>query len=623
MIHNMLSHSIFFFLPSLTQAEILPDMLWDGKTDNSAAAGDGRYSYIINSTDLAGNKMDTKTVEGIILDTSMSEVVFKLSDTSYSPNNDGIKDTIVAAFGQKTENAVVSWKVSMSDSNGNIILEQDGRDSGIYEVVLDGRGAQGEVLPEGLYNLGFLSEYENGVRILKKEVISLDLTPPVVSFNIENPVFSPNGSGNKDTTEISMKSDKNVNWKGVVKNNDGEVIFEISSKDTTSLIVWDGKDIEGDDLPDGDYYLETYFEDLAGNPLTPERQKVTIDRNNKKASLVNIPGACKEERNLKGIAFFSVESDGMDNIEKWTFKISDADGNVLYEDAGSEILPEIISVPGERDDAPEGYYNVSFNTVYKNGSESEDSFKFFYDLTPPEADLAITATPFAVNNDVLDGEVVFDPNAKDESGIYKWVLTLTDSSGEEGMVEGKGLSDNGIVLYGEDYLAEEVKALNKFDASLKLIDMNGNSTVVEGNFVIEIIANLVDGRYYIMVPKIIFSAYKHTLHSRGKAAADENMKTIKKVAELFKKYPGYTIVLEGHALNVFYDSINGKKTKEEKVLVPLTERRAEAVRKALFEQGVPEDSIKIEYFGGSKPEASVSNRSIRWKNRRVEFAIEK
>ena len=109
--------------------------------------------------------------------------------------------------------------------------------------------------------------------------------------------------------------------------------------------------------------------------------------------------------------------------------------------------------------------------------------------------------------------------------------------------------------------------------------MNGNSTVVEGDFEIDIIAELVNGRYYINVPKIIFSAYQHTLYSRGKAAGDENMKTIKRVAELSVKYPEYIIVLEGHALNVFHGTGSTREKKEENVLVPLTERRAESVKK--------------------------------------------
>ena len=600
----------------------LPSLEWNGTNNSGSMAEDGVYSYRINSTDLSGNIMDEKSISGIVLDSTMADVVFELTDTHFSPNNDGNKDTIIATFGQNTVKGLLGWSVSMADSNGKVILSDKGTDPGIYEAVIDGKGDQGENLPQGSYTLGFSSEYENGVRIVKTETVYLDTSAPFVDFKINNPVFSPNGDGSRDTAEISMKSNKIVNWKGQISNSRGDVIGEMTSQDTTSLIVWDGTDENGKELPDGDYFLETYFEDLAGNSFIPDKKKITIDRLDKKAKLVNIPGAEREERNLEGMAFFEVDSSSSDDIESWSFKISDKNGNLLYEDSGKDSFPEIITVPGNRDDAEEGYYNVSFTTVYENGSKSEDFFEFFYDLTPPEANLEITATPFAVNGEVLDGEVVFNPNAKDESGIYKWELTLTDVNGEKEFLGDKGLPERGIVLGGENYKAEEVEASGRFDASLKLVDMNGNSTVVEGDFEIDIIAELVNGRYYINVPKIIFSAYQHTLYSRGKAAGDENMKTIKRVAELSVKYPEYIIVLEGHALNVFHGTGSAREKKEENVLVPLTERRAESVKKALMDEGIPGDRIRIEYFGGKKPKAPVNDRSVRWKNRRVEFAID-
>ena len=601
----------------------LPSLEWDGLDNSGKRADDGVYSYRINSTDLSGNKMDEKSVSGIVLDTTMADVIFELSDTYFSPNNDGSKDTIIATFGQKTEKGLIAWSVTMADAGGNVILSDKGTEPGIYEAVIDGKGEQGENLSQGSYTLGFSSEYENGVRIVKTETVYLDTTSPVVDFRVSNPVFSPNGNGSRDTTEISMKSNKIVKWKGQITDSSGSSVGEMSSKDTTSLIVWDGTDENGSELPDGDYYLETYFEDLAGNPYVPSKQRITIDRIEKKAELVNIPGAEMIEKNIEGIAAFSVDSDDMDGIEMWSFRVSDPEGNVLYEESGKGSLPDTVTVPGSRDEAEEGNYNVSFTAVYENGSRSEHFFKYFYDLTPPEADLVISATPFAVNGEVLDGEVYIDPNAEDESGIYKWILKLKDGNGEEDSSEGKELSEEGIVVYGENYIADEVASGSRFDVELELVDMNGNSTVVNGDFEIDIIAELVDGRYYIKVPKIIFSAYKDTLYSRGKAAGDENMETVRKVAELSRKYPDYQIVLEGHALNVFHGRNDAKEAKEEKVLVPLTERRALSVKKALIAEGLPEERIRIEYFGGKRPETSVTDKSVRWKNRRVEFAIDR
>ena len=600
---------------------VLPAMVWDGKDDFGKAADDGVYSYRINSTDLAGNKMDEKNVEGIVLDTTMADIVFELSDQYFSPNGDGIKDTITVTFGQNTEKGLTGWAVTMADKSGKIILSHEGVEAGIYEAVIDGNGAQGEKLPEGSYNVGFSSEYENGVRIVKNESVYLDITPPAVKFNVENPVFSPNGNGSKDTTEISMKSNKIVNWSGAITNSEGDVIVETSSKDTTSLVVWDGKDQDGEDLPDGDYYLETYFEDLAGNPLKPEKQKIVIDRNDKKAYLVNIPGAERDERGLEGIAFFSVESDYKDGIDRWSFNVKDGEGNILYEDAGSETLPDMITVEGDPSDADEGTYRVSFEAVYTNGSVSRDEFDFFHDLTPPVVSVDITSTPFAVNGRELEGEVDIVPFVEDESGIYSWSMDIIYSGNKIDTINGKEVPGDGIKWYGKGSTSERAESKKEFTASLSITDMNGNTAAMDSNFSIDIIAYVENGKYYLMVPDIIFSAYKSSLDSRGRETGEKNLQTVKKVSELFKKYPEYTIVLEGHALNVFQGTSSAKEKKEEGVLLPLTQKRAESVRKALIREGVPEDKIVIEYFGGKFPVEPVKDMKNRWKNRRVEFVI--
>lgn len=55
--------------------------------------------------------------------------------------------------------------------------------------------------------------------------------------------------------------------------------------------------------------------------------------------------------------------------------------------------------------------------------------------------------------------------------------------------------------------------------------------------------------------------------------------------------------------------------------MPLTERRAETVRNALIELGVPAGVISGEAYGGEFPITDVTDRAVRWKNRRVEFIM--
>ena len=122
-----------------------------------------------------------------------------------------------------------------------------------------------------------------------------------------------------------------------------------------------------------------------------------------------------------------------------------------------------------------------------------------------------------------------------------------------------------------------------------------------------------------MVPNIIFGAYKYRLDSAGPARYNDNMASLKKIIELADRFPQYGLILDAHALNIY---LNGsREDKEEEILMPLTENRAEEVKKALVEMGMDPDRIEMEAFGGQYPLVSVTDRSIRWKNRRVEFAV--
>ena len=79
------------------------------------------------------------------------------------------------------------------------------------------------------------------------------------------------------------------------------------------------------------------------------------------------------------------------------------------------------------------------------------------------------------------------------------------------------------------------------------------------------------------------------------------------------EHPDYRVVLEGHT-----DSI-GKEAYNQK----LSEKRANAVAKALEDLGVSGDKIKTVGFGETKPIADNKTKQGRAENRRVEAKFNK
>ena len=247
----------------------------------------------------------------------------------------------------------------------------------------------------------------------------------------------------------------------------------------------------------------------------------------------------------------------------------------------------------------------------------------YYDLTAPVVGLGITATPFADAGGSYEGEADFALDVKENYKIYGWEGVIKDSDGKQVMsFSAEGDPESNIIWYGETENSYKLTSGAVYTASVRVADMAGNIGTAKGEFPIDIALIKRDGKYYINTENIIFSAYKSSIDSRGKATAAVNRKSLKRVADLMKAYPEYSVVIEGHALNVLLGAGTAREKKEEAILEKLTVDRAESVRKELIKLGVPEKSLKVEAFGGKQPVAPVKDLKERWKNRRVVFVVD-
>jgi outer membrane protein OmpA-like peptidoglycan-associated protein len=84
-----------------------------------------------------------------------------------------------------------------------------------------------------------------------------------------------------------------------------------------------------------------------------------------------------------------------------------------------------------------------------------------------------------------------------------------------------------------------------------------------------------------------------------------------KISGILLAHPGLTLEIEGHTDSVGADAFNQQ----------LSERRADAVRDFLAEQGVPASSIAARGFGKTQPVASNDTPEGRQRNRRVELVV--
>jgi outer membrane protein OmpA-like peptidoglycan-associated protein len=103
---------------------------------------------------------------------------------------------------------------------------------------------------------------------------------------------------------------------------------------------------------------------------------------------------------------------------------------------------------------------------------------------------------------------------------------------------------------------------------------------------------------------VLFDTGKSTLRPGAR-------EKLAKVSGIIQSHPGLKLEVEGHT-----DSVGGDEYNQQ-----LSEKRAEAVRAYLVQQGIPADSITAKGYGKSRPVVSNATAEGRQRNRRVEMVV--
>jgi long-chain fatty acid transport protein len=96
------------------------------------------------------------------------------------------------------------------------------------------------------------------------------------------------------------------------------------------------------------------------------------------------------------------------------------------------------------------------------------------------------------------------------------------------------------------------------------------------------------------------------------AFTDETKIRLEGIDKILAEYPNSKFVVEGHTDNTGSDKINNE----------LSQKRADAVRSYLIDNGFPADNIKAKGYGSSKPIGDNNSKKGRQANRRVEIYLD-
>jgi flagellar motor protein MotB len=281
-------------------------------------------------------------------------------------------------------------------------------------------------------------------------------------------------------------------------------------------------------------------------------------------------------------------------------------------------------------------------------------------MSPPEISVELIPQPYSpISPDGEEQFLTVKVNVKSASPIYGWHVELRDSEENELFLslDQEGDVPELVTWDGRNLKGEMVESATLYNFSITVANIYHNSMIDENGFLIpedkigEVAGKKVNGAatyqgsllidvivqreekglLRIIVPSIIFAPNSGEIgKGLDPAIAQNNDRILKRIAEVLGYFGTYRVRVEGHAHPISPPNTRQRTIEQtrglhrgDKGLIPLSEERAKAVVDYLVNLGIDRSRLSYVGMGASRIRVEFNDRANWWKNRRVEFILEK
>ncbi|MDR2098312.1 MAG: OmpA family protein [Spirochaetaceae bacterium] len=622
-----------------------PEIVWDGLSDSGVLCPDGDYTYRVLCTNLAGNRGGAVSLP-FALDNSATELIMSATPGAFSPNGDSVQDSVRFSLTSKSESGVVQYSLAVTDAANRPVRTFTGNSGLPPSVVWDGKTDGGVLAPEGLYYAKLSATARNGsVSNVSAGPVALDITPPAALVNAPYILFDPEPDSTRKVIPMAIKTEAEKLWTGAIipaGARDAKPVRSFVWYDgEVPSFDWDGTDDSGNVVPDGAYRFTLSAQDPAGNRTTVELPGLTVDTRPTRAWITTLHETIAPNGNKTKAQVFNITSTPKDGVSGWTFKLVNAEDPAgepvrVWQDTG-DTVPDRIEWDGRRvsGGAADGVFIGVLETAYTRGkSVRTESPAFVCSAKPPVISAAAHPEFFSPDNDGVDDEESISLSAFSYLPFESWSFEVSDPQGRQSFwtASGKSQITRELVWDGRSKTGELVQSAMDYPYTFTVNDVEGQSSTATGILRVDVLVIRDGDKLKMQVPAITFRADHADFVSKAQdpqqgldqSVIDNNTRILRRIAQILNKFKDYTIVIEGHAHN-----ISGTETEETSTaggnipLVPLSNERAAFVKKELVKLGVSAGRMTTTGMGGRKPVANPANRDDWWKDRRVEFILNK
>ncbi|MCD1653864.1 OmpA family protein [Treponema zuelzerae] len=608
-------------------------LVWDGRDDAGKLAPDGRYGYRISSTDRAGNT-GISNLAAVELNTEKADLILQASLAAFSPNGDGVKDSIAFTPVIKATTAVSAYALTVSDASGKTVKTFSGKGKVPASFLWNGIAdpAEGETTgtraADGIYRAALAVTLVNQQESRSQAPdFEIDTKFPTIEISAPYLLLSPNGDGKRDDLPVTQRSSDEELWTGAVLAKDKSQVRTWTWNGSAASFVWDAADNSGNRLPDGTYSYTVSSEDKAGNRTTQTLSGIVLDARVPKAFLTaELPAFSPNSDGIKDAQKFAVVTSVPDGLESWNLSIKQegsASAVKTWSSADSAVLPASITWDGTdaAGNIAHGRYIAELVLAWTKGDRvSAATPAFLVNAKAPALGVRLAPKYFSPDNDGLEDELFINLTAESASEFADWSFEIREPAGTNGNVfwktGGNGKIADRIIWDGRSLKGELVQAATDYPFTFTVKDDLGMTSVVRGYIPVDVMVIRDGDKLKIAVPSIIFRENAADFNGLASEVVDKNVQVLRRIAEILNKFKDYKVQVEGHANNV-----TGTQKEEDSELIPLSLQRADAVRTFLIQNGVDETRLSSIGMGGTRPVAKRNDRENWWKNRRVEFIL--
>jgi len=614
---------------------------WNGHTNSGGLAEPAMtYSVLAEVRDSFGN---TGTAQALLpvddLPLVPGQAAITPSAKGFSPNSDGAMDTIGFSLAVPNPDSVNAWKVQIAQADGLIRKTFSGDASSLKDALTwAGRDDAGSPAPEGIYTASMSVDYGSvykAISVSSRKFV-LALTPPKGKLQTGPDAVVPDEDGLVAPATIALDGSSALaqmaSWKVEVVDASGKSFGSYQGAWPPGRLAWGGVAADGSlASPGAAYQVTAAVTDEFGlsTKLQPSIQVGDLPKATEPSQVAALaPGFSPRSG---GAIKFSLSFGNKNLVKGWSLDIERDDRTVRMRFPGDpSALPDSFSWNGLLQDgsvAPDGMYsarlNLDYGRAYARASASSQVFTLV--ATAPTGTIAIDPQLFSPDGSGGSADTIaisLDASSR-FAKINDWSVEIQDPGGNS-FASFHGLWPAGQIKWdGRNAKGELVESAEDYPVTARVRDEFGNTLELKSAVNVDILIVKMGDGYRIRIASIVFKPFTADFLDVAPDIAERNVSTLNLLAEKLKKFPGYQIRMVGHAVMVNWDNPALGKVEQEKELIPLSKARAEAIMQALAQRGIDPARMVTDGVGSSDQIVSDSDFADRWKNRRVEFFLQR